>query len=144
MAAKATSIVPAAGSTDTSSQPRRTTEGGGGTRPSIASQDGPSRVTYLFYQSIPILRDLLLRDRAVAGYWQLWYTDYYNESRQQAEVPPGFRDWSEIEDKAVQMRAWSPGIIHGLLQTEDYAAALLRTSPTRQQPSRSRSRTRNI
>jgi hypothetical protein len=29
----------------------------------------------------------------------------------------------------VQLRAWSPGIIHGLLQTEDYAAALLRTSP---------------
>ncbi len=58
-----------------------------------------------------------------------WYTDYYDESRQWAEVPPGFRDWSEIEDKAVQLRAWSPGIIHGLLQTEDYAAALLRTSP---------------
>ncbi len=58
-----------------------------------------------------------------------WYTDYYDESRQWAEVPPGFRDWSEIEDKAVQLRAWTPGIIHGLLQTEDYAAALLRTSP---------------
>jgi transcriptional regulator with XRE-family HTH domain len=58
-----------------------------------------------------------------------WFTDYYDESRQWAEVPPGFRDWSEIEDKAVQLRAWTPGIIHGLLQTEDYAAALLRTSP---------------
>jgi transcriptional regulator with XRE-family HTH domain len=58
-----------------------------------------------------------------------WFTDYYDESRQWAEVPPGFRDWSEIEDKAVQLRAWSPGILHGLLQTEDYAAALLRTSP---------------
>lgn len=58
-----------------------------------------------------------------------WFTDYYDESRQWAEVPPGFRDWSEIEDKAVQLRAWSPGIIHGLLQTEDYAAALLATMP---------------
>jgi hypothetical protein len=47
---------------DTSSQPRRTAEGGGGTRPSIASQNGPSRVTYLFYQSIPVLRDLLHRE----------------------------------------------------------------------------------
>ena len=60
---KATSvIVPASGSMDTSSQPRRTAEGGGGTRPSIASQNGPSRVTYLFYQSIPVLRDLLHRE----------------------------------------------------------------------------------
>ena len=58
-----------------------------------------------------------------------WFTDYYDESRQWAEVPPGFRDWAEIEDKATQLRAWTPGIIHGLLQTEDYAAALLRTSP---------------
>ena len=58
-----------------------------------------------------------------------WYTDYYDESRQWAEVPPGFRDWSEIEDKAVQLRAWTPGIIHGLLLSEDYGAALLRTSP---------------
>ena len=58
-----------------------------------------------------------------------WFTDYYDESRQWTEVPPGFRDWSELEDNATQLRAWSPGIIHGLLQTEDYAAALLRTSP---------------
>jgi hypothetical protein len=53
VAANATSIVPASGSIDTSSQPSRTAEGGGAARPSIASQNGPSRVTYLFYQSIP-------------------------------------------------------------------------------------------
>jgi hypothetical protein len=41
----------------------------------------------------------------------------------------GFRNWSELEDKATCLRAWSPGIIHGLLQTEDYAAALLATMP---------------
>jgi transcriptional regulator with XRE-family HTH domain len=58
-----------------------------------------------------------------------WFLDYYEESRQWAEVPPGFRDWSEIEDKATHLQAWSPGIIHGLLQTEDYAAALLATMP---------------
>jgi transcriptional regulator with XRE-family HTH domain len=58
-----------------------------------------------------------------------WFTDYYDESRKWAEVPAGFRDWSELEDKAACLRAWSPGIVHGLLQTEDYAAALLRTSP---------------
>ena len=58
-----------------------------------------------------------------------WYTDYYDESRRGPKIPPGFRDWSEIEDKAVQLRAWSPGIIHGLLQTEDYAAALTAHPP---------------
>jgi hypothetical protein len=26
-----------------------------------------------------------------------WFTDYYDESRQWAEVPPGFRDWSELD-----------------------------------------------
>jgi transcriptional regulator with XRE-family HTH domain len=58
-----------------------------------------------------------------------WFTEYYDESRQWAEVPPGFRDWSELEDKAAQLRVWSPGIIHGLLQTEDYARTLLATMP---------------
>jgi hypothetical protein len=56
-------------------------------------------------------------------------TEYYDESRKWAEIPPGFRDWSELEDKAALLRAWSPGIIHGLLQTEDYARALLSTMP---------------
>jgi hypothetical protein len=48
--------------------------------------------------------------------------------RKWAEIPSGFRDWSEVEDNAASLRAWTPGIIHGL-QTEDYAAAILGTSP---------------
>lgn len=58
-----------------------------------------------------------------------WFTDWYEESRTWAEVPPGFRSWSEIEGKAATLRAWAPSVVHGLLQTEDYAAALLRTYP---------------
>lgn len=58
-----------------------------------------------------------------------WFTEYYDESRKWAEIPHGFRDWSELEDNAATLRAWTPSIIHGLLQTEDYATALLRTSP---------------
>lgn len=58
-----------------------------------------------------------------------WFTDWYEESRTWAEVPPGFRSWSEIEGKAASLRAWAPSVIHGLLQTEDYATALLRTYP---------------
>jgi transcriptional regulator with XRE-family HTH domain len=56
-----------------------------------------------------------------------WFYDYYEESK--TWTPPGFSDWPEIEDKAVRLRAWSPGVLHGLLQTEAYARALLETWP---------------
>jgi transcriptional regulator with XRE-family HTH domain len=56
-----------------------------------------------------------------------WFLEFYDESKSWA--PAGFRDWQEYEDKAVRLHAWSPGVIHGLLQTEDYARALLETSP---------------
>ena len=55
-----------------------------------------------------------------------WFLEYYEESKSWA--PPGFRVWAEYEDKAAQMRAWSPSVLHGLLQTEDYASALLSTA----------------
>lgn len=54
------------------------------------------------------------------------FTEFYEDSKSWA--PPGFRDWAEYEDKAVTLRAWSPGVLHGLVQTEDYARALLETS----------------
>jgi transcriptional regulator with XRE-family HTH domain len=60
---------------------------------------------------------------------QGWFSEYYEEMRTWSEVPAAFRDWSELEGKAVSLRAWAPAIVHGLLQTEDYAAALLRTYP---------------
>lgn len=56
-----------------------------------------------------------------------WFTEYYEESRTWA--PPGFRDWPEYEDEAISLRAWMPGIVHGLLQSSGYARALLETSP---------------
>ena len=55
-----------------------------------------------------------------------WFREYYEESKQW--TPPGFRNWTEYEDKATTLRAWSPGVLHGFLQTEDYARALLETS----------------
>ncbi len=45
LALNATSIVPASGSTFTSSHPSKVAAGGGVARPSITSQNGPSRVT---------------------------------------------------------------------------------------------------
>lgn len=56
-----------------------------------------------------------------------WFTEYYEESRTWAA--PGFRDWPEYEDNAITLRAWMPGIVPGLLQTEAYARALLETLP---------------
>jgi len=55
-----------------------------------------------------------------------YFSEYYDESR--SWMPPGFRDWSEIENKASTLRDWTPSIITGLLQTEAYARALLETS----------------
>jgi len=58
-----------------------------------------------------------------------WFTEYYEELSTWSEVPAAFRDWTEHEDTAATLRVWSPGIVHGLLQTEDYARALLSTYP---------------
>jgi DNA-binding XRE family transcriptional regulator len=54
-----------------------------------------------------------------------WFTDFFVES--QTWTQPSFRSWREHEDKARFIRAWSPGTVHGLLQTERYALSLIRT-----------------
>ncbi len=56
-----------------------------------------------------------------------WFTEYYEESK--SWTPPGFRDWPEVEAKAATLHVWSPGVIDGLVQTAEYARALLETSP---------------
>ena len=61
LALNATSIVPPSGSTAISSQPSRTAAGGGAARPSITSQNGPSRVTR------PFLSDPLVDHEARRG-----------------------------------------------------------------------------
>jgi transcriptional regulator with XRE-family HTH domain len=58
-----------------------------------------------------------------------WFMDWYTESREWSEIPATFRSWQEYEDRAGRLHVWSPGIIHGLLQTEEYARALLVTMP---------------
>src|SRR6185437_14145914 len=54
-----------------------------------------------------------------------WFTEYYEDSR--IWTPPGLRSWGEYEDKAARLCVWSPSVIDGLLQVEDYARALLET-----------------
>ena len=58
-----------------------------------------------------------------------WFTEYYEELRGWSEVPASFKSWPEHEDKAATLRDWSPSIVTGLLQTGDYARALLATLP---------------
>jgi transcriptional regulator with XRE-family HTH domain len=58
-----------------------------------------------------------------------WFTDWYQESRSWSEVPAGFRSWSELEDKAARLCDWMPGTVTGLLQSPDYARAVLATFP---------------
>jgi hypothetical protein len=44
-------------------------------------------------------------------------------------VPATFRSWPDYEDRTSSIRTWTPGIIDGLAQTEDYAAALIAVQP---------------
>ena len=44
-----------------------------------------------------------------------------------APFPAWFRDWVAAEREATSLRTWHPSLVDGLLQTEDYAHALLST-----------------
>jgi hypothetical protein len=56
-----------------------------------------------------------------------WFREYYEESK--SWTPPGLRSWAEHEDRAVRLSVWSPGIVHGLFQTEDYARTFIMLLP---------------
>ena len=58
-----------------------------------------------------------------------WFADWLSDSREWAEIPATFRSWPDYEDRATTIRAWSPGVLHGLLQTEGYAHALIAVQP---------------
>jgi hypothetical protein len=58
-----------------------------------------------------------------------WFLRFYQDSRQWSAMPPWFRNWIEHEQRAVNLRIWQPSSLSGLLQTEAYALAQLRTFP---------------
>jgi transcriptional regulator with XRE-family HTH domain len=58
-----------------------------------------------------------------------WFTEYYEELRGWSEVPAAFRNWAELEEKASRLCDWWPSVVTGLLQTEDYARALIDVVP---------------
>lgn len=59
-----------------------------------------------------------------------WFSRFWHDSRAWAGPhPPWFRDWVETEQRATVIRWWEPLLIPGLLQTEDYARAVLGWGP---------------
>ncbi len=58
-----------------------------------------------------------------------WFSEFYAESRTWIATPPWFRSWVEHEQHAATLRIWQLGVLSGLLQTEDYARAILAVDP---------------
>lgn len=57
-----------------------------------------------------------------------WYLQWLDDIRTAPEVPATFRSWSDYEDQSATLRLWTPLIINGLFQTEDYTRALIAIS----------------
>lgn len=53
-----------------------------------------------------------------------YFTEWVEETRDWPEIPSTFKSWGDYEDKTQTLRAWMPGIVDGLLQTDGYADAL--------------------
>ena len=60
---------------------------------------------------------------------QSWFSNWHGESQSWPEIPATFRSWPDYEDRTTTLRVWTPGILDGLVQTEDYARALIATEP---------------
>jgi hypothetical protein len=58
-----------------------------------------------------------------------WFLDYYTESREWLATPPWFRPWIPLEAATTELRVWPLDVVPGLLQTEEYAQALLSVEP---------------
>jgi transcriptional regulator with XRE-family HTH domain len=57
-----------------------------------------------------------------------WYLQWLDDIRTAPEVPATFRTWSDYEDQSSTLRLWTPLIVNGLFQTEDYTRALISIS----------------
>jgi hypothetical protein len=58
-----------------------------------------------------------------------WFTEFFEESRGWLALPAWLRDWASHEQGTRVLRDWCPSIVTGLLQTEDYAQAVIETGP---------------
>jgi transcriptional regulator with XRE-family HTH domain len=56
-----------------------------------------------------------------------WFREYYDDNK--SAIPAGLRSWAEHEDKAARLGLWAVSVVHGLLQTPDYARVWQETVP---------------
>ena len=60
---------------------------------------------------------------------QGWFSNWHSESQTWPEIPATFKSWPDYEDRSTTLRAWTPSIVDGLMQTEHYTRALIATEP---------------
>lgn len=58
-----------------------------------------------------------------------WFYDFFTEARGWAVTPPWFRSWLPIEVTAADLRVFESQAVPGLLQSEQYARAVLSDAP---------------
>jgi transcriptional regulator with XRE-family HTH domain len=58
-----------------------------------------------------------------------WFVEYYFELQTWAETPAWFKPFGEHEMSTTTIRSWSPNVVDGLLQDEDYARAQIGLFP---------------
>jgi transcriptional regulator with XRE-family HTH domain len=99
----------------------------------IETGKAPTRTTYLnallelYGVDDPGQRRVLLemaRDGHRKGWWPLW----------DGVLPTGFGIYVGLEAEAASLRVYEAQVVHGLLQTEDYARAVMSTVRRRQNP----------
>lgn len=56
-------------------------------------------------------------------FFRLWKN--VNDTRHMAILPPGFPEYVERESRAISIRNFSPNLVNGLLQNEEYAQTVL-------------------
>jgi transcriptional regulator with XRE-family HTH domain len=67
-------------------------------------------------------------DRAFPG-MRGWFTRFWQDARTWDQYPAWFKDWVEMEQRAAVIRWYEPLLIPGLVQTTDYALAVLSWGP---------------
>jgi hypothetical protein len=59
-----------------------------------------------------------------------WFSEYLEDSKQWLANAPWLRAWLPHEQGTTQYRAWTYGIVSGMLQTPDYAREIIRVGPS--------------
>jgi transcriptional regulator with XRE-family HTH domain len=54
-----------------------------------------------------------------------WFLEYFNELQTWTAIPASFRNWEDYESKTATLLIWTPCVVTGAAQTEDYARALV-------------------